>query len=111
MSDMINQWKVFKDKESEYKELRLRIEEEILAAHPNEKKVGNIRIAYRDTVKVDSEAVAKLDLPFLPFKVEYKPIAAEMQTMQEHYPEHYRKVQDCLTVTPAKPSFTWKEGE
>lgn len=104
-----NQWKVFKDKEEEYKKLRLDLEERILAEHPGERKVGNLTIAYRDTHKVDNEAAAKLDLPFNPFNIKYEYSHQKMKMFQEHYPDLYRKVQDVITVTPAKPGFVWKD--
>jgi hypothetical protein len=31
--------------------------------------------------------------------------------LQEYYPDKYRELQEALTITPAKPSFTWKEEE
>lgn len=104
-----NQWKVFKDKEEEYKKLRLDLEARILEENPGVRKVGNLAIAYRDTIKVDSEAVAKLDLPINPFTIEYKYSHQKMKFFQEHYPDQYKKVQDVITVTPAKPGFVWKD--
>lgn len=108
---MYEQWKVFKDKENEYKELRLRLEADILAAHPNAKEVGKIRITYKNKEDWDQVTLIgiKDDFPFWPFKTEYKPVASDMKALQEHYPEHYKKLQDHLTITPAKPSFVWKE--
>lgn len=110
MSDEQN-WKIYKDEENKFRELRLACEARILEQHPNERKVGNLRITYKDAEKWDQEALRKLrgDMPFWPFRAEFKPVTNDLKVMSEHYPEAYRKLQDALTITPAKPAFVWKE--
>ena len=47
--------------------------------------------------------------PIMPFDIEYKPNAARMKTLEDTYPEAYRKLSAALTETPAKPYFSFKE--
>lgn len=50
-------------------------------------------------------------LALVPFRTELKPDAKQLHTVRESFPEDYKKLEECLTVSLKKPSFSIKEKE
>lgn len=107
-------WKAAKDAEASAKEQRLQIEEQILTACGGEKKFFDLSISYRENRKWDNDGLTalreKITPEAFPFRIEYKENLSESRALAKIDPEFWRKhFAPLLTITPAKPTFTWKE--
>ena len=72
-----------------------------------------LKIVTGFTEKWDQESLNKAyqgweaPVPF-PFKGEWKPDGKAISYLQQNLPEHYRTLQDALTISEKKPSFSMK---
>jgi hypothetical protein len=49
------------------------------------------------------------DIPF-PLKKQFALDKKALDFCREHYPEHIRQIDACITAKPKKPSFSYKSG-
>ena len=73
---------------------------------------GNLKIVTTETRKWEQEKLAEFKSKMgnftFPFKQEYKEVAADMKKLADTAPDLVKKMEaECLTITPAKPSFSW----
>ena len=109
------EWLNAKAMEDEGRNLRLAVEQAMLQEAGDLPVKGTTQIA--EGVKVTTGFAVKYDqqelenihksgkVPNWPFKIEHKPVAAELKYLESNEPEMFRLIDDTSTVTPRKPSF------
>ena len=107
-------WKAAKDAENNAKDQLLKIEEQIITACGGEKKFFDLTISYPEKRTWDSIGLAalreKIKPEAFPFRIEYKESLTESKALAKIDPEFWSNhFAPLLTITPAKPSFTWKD--
>jgi uncharacterized protein YdgA (DUF945 family) len=117
LEKLAQQWVHFKSKEKEANASRLMIEQQILDLGIELKTkgtntFGNLKIVTTETRKWEQEKLAEFKSKMgnftFPFKQEYKEVAADMKKLADTAPDLVKKMEaECLTITPAKPSFSW----
>lgn len=110
-------WLKAKEDEVEAGTRRVSIENEIISLVEGGKRFQNLNITYGETRKWDQDKIAMLEgtwlhlhanMPF-PFKREYKEVRAITKILEESGIFWKQYMSPLLTVSPRKPSFTYKE--
>lgn len=115
--DLEKEWVLAKEQEEYYKGVRLDVENRIAASitlpeKGTTKLPGGLKIVTKLTEKWDQDKLNNIQLTLFPFKAEWKLDRKTFTVLEEHYPDEYKKLcAEALTLTPAKPSFSFKGGD
>lgn len=118
--NMINAWKVAKEEEKRYQELRWQLEEQIFDKVKNEisdtgtYNYGEMQIVVTEKKEWDQsilddiyEQFDKKDL--WPCEVQWKVNSTAFKSLQEMHPEYASILNPALTIKRNKPTFKIKE--
>ena len=119
LQQLTDDWNQYKANEQHFNRMRLKVEVEILKLVKGDlKEKGTntletgLKVVTDYTEKWDQEAITAIEwdstLPF-PFKTEYKPVKALLDIVKASDIPKYVQLQKALTLTPCKPSFSYKE--
>ncbi len=117
--DLKDQLKEAKTAEKQANTRRINIESaiyeivkgELVAKGTNNFVDAGLKIVTGFTEKWDQEQLIeardlwKHNIAF-PFKAELKPVAKDISYLKEHAPEAYKEIEQALTLTERKPTFT-----
>ena len=123
---LVSQWQKYKETEQLCNDGRIRTEKailEIVGKDLAEKGTNNfpcgLKITTGMTESWDADVVDRIknqfdeglvELPFFPFKQEWKPDNKKLALINEDMPDVFEKVfSEALTIKPKKPSFEVKE--
>lgn len=118
LSELTTLWLDAKKSEQDANRERLSVEARILELVTLKDKGTNnletgLKIVTGYTEKWDQEFISDAasnwtsELPF-PFKTEFKPVKALLDVIESADAGKYRALQKALTLTPSKPSFSFK---
>ncbi|MGJ7508704.1 DUF7173 family protein [Variovorax sp. GT1P44] len=121
IQSLIDALRVAKSAESEAKDNRLAIEEQILALFPTPdggegtEKEGDLSIAWKLTRKVDTDPLQDAWVELTPntqkvFRWKADVDLKQLRALQELDATAYTAASKFITTTPAKPSLTLKES-
>ena len=127
LQSLTDLWNQYKAKENEFKEKRVKIENEAYDFLKDKLKdrgtytaETNLQVTTGEDEKWTQVEIIKLKnmfdngelntLPFFPFDVEYKPNNAKLKLLKETDEKQFYKVfGEALTTKPKKPSFKIKK--
>ncbi len=119
IGELTEGWLLAKKVEQDANQRRLTIERQIVALCELPEKgtttlPTGLKVVTGYTEKWDQQVLDDAagnwtsELPF-PFKTEYKPVKALLDIIEVNDTHKYKELQKAVTVTPSKPSFSFKE--
>lgn len=121
LEELTFQWKSAKNAEQVANMLRLQIEQKVLelcGSELKDKGTNNLKTGLKVvtgyTEKWDNDALRDIRNMWcsnysFPFREEFKPTRASLEFIEENDKAAFEEIQEALTVSPSKPSFSYVE--